>query len=80
MKPAPPAGAPPVVDHPPHYQAAGLQCIEVIEKFGLGYHLGNVVKYILRADRKGEAIADLQKAAWYLAREIARREQGREQG
>lgn len=63
------------VDHPAHYQGAnGLEAIAVIEAFGLGFHLGNAVKYVLRAGKKGEALVDLKKARFYLDREIARRE------
>ena len=40
----------------------------------MGFNLGNAVKYIWRADLKGEALEDLRKAAWYIAREIQRRE------
>lgn len=65
------------VDHPPHYQSNGVEAIEVIEAFGLGFHLGNAVKYVLRAGRKGDALTDLRKARWYLDREIARREAGK---
>ena len=44
------------VDHPPHYQsAAGIEAIDVIEAFGLGFCLGNAVKYILRAAFRGYA-------------------------
>lgn len=63
---------PEAVNHPPHYQANGLEVIDVIEAFGLGFRLGNAVKYILRAGRKGAALEDLNKARWYLDREIAR--------
>ena len=62
------------VDHPAHYQsAAGIEAIDVIEAFGLGFNLGNSIKYILRAGRKETAktLEDLKKAAWYLQREIA---------
>jgi hypothetical protein len=62
------------VDGPPHYQANGVEAIEVIEAFGLGFNLGNTVKYVLRAGRKGDALTDLKKASWYLDREIAARE------
>ena len=62
------------VDHPPHYKANGLEAIDVIEAFGLGFCLGNTVKYVLRAGRKGDDVEDLKKAAWYLSREIANRE------
>lgn len=62
------------VHSPSHYQAGEMQTIDVIEAFGLGFHLGNVVKYVLRAGRKDAAIQDLQKAKWYLEREIERRQ------
>jgi hypothetical protein len=58
------------VDHPKHYQGKGLEAITVIESFRLGFNLGNVIKYVLRAGRKGDALSDLKKAAWYLKREI----------
>jgi hypothetical protein len=63
------------VDHPPHYGGAKnlYEAIKVIEAWGLNFHLGNSVKYVARAGRKGDAIEDLEKAQWYLAREIARR-------
>jgi hypothetical protein len=59
------------VNHPAHYQAGGIEAVDVIEAFGLGYHLGNVVKYVLRAGRKGSALEDAKKAKWYLERAIA---------
>lgn len=62
------------VEHPPHYNANGIEVIEVIEAFGLGFNLGNVVKYICRSDLKQNAIEDLRKARWYLTREIENRE------
>ena len=66
------------VDHPSHYQtASGLEVIDVIEAFELNFHLGNTFKYIARAGKKGDseekAVNDLEKSAWYLLREIARR-------
>jgi hypothetical protein len=62
------------VNHPPHYKGAnGIETIDVIEAFGLGFHLGNTIKYVLRAGRKnGATLEDLKKARWYLDREIAR--------
>ena len=60
------------VNHPPHYKANGIEAIDVIEAFGLGFNLGNAVKYILRAGRKGDAKDDLAKARWYIEREIGR--------
>jgi hypothetical protein len=59
------------VNSPPHYRRRGIEAIDVIEAFELNFHLGNVVKYILRHGDKG-GLQDLEKAAWYLAREINR--------
>jgi hypothetical protein len=58
------------VNHPPHYKAGGIETIDFIEAKSLNYNLGNVVKYITRADHKGSKLEDLQKAQWYLAREL----------
>lgn len=66
--------APDPVAHPPHYKSGDMEVIDVIEAFGLGFHLGNVVKYLLRAGRKGDALTDLKKGAWYLERHIKRLE------
>lgn len=63
--------APDMVNHPPHYKVGGIETIDFIEAKGLNYHLGNVVKYVTRADHKGERLENLQKAKWYLEREIA---------
>lgn len=60
------------VNHPAHYQGNGIESIEVIEGFELGFHLGNAVKYILRAGKKGDRIEDIRKAIWYLNREVLR--------
>jgi len=59
------------VNHPPHYKVGGIETIDFIESKELGYNLGNVVKYITRSDHKGNKLQDLQKAQWYLSREIA---------
>jgi len=58
------------VNHPPHYTAGGIETIDFIEAKGLDYNLGNVVKYITRAEHKGDKIKDLQKAQWYLSRAL----------
>ena len=60
------------VNHPEHYGGKDDPCeaIKVIEAWGLGFNLGNVVKYISRAGKKGSAIEDLKKAQFYLDREI----------
>jgi hypothetical protein len=62
------------VDHPQHYTShpSGVECITVTEH--MGFNLGNAVKYIWRADLKADALEDLRKAAWYLNREIERRQ------
>ena len=58
------------VNHPPHYKAGGIETIDFIEAKSLNYNLGNVIKYITRADLKGNKLEDLQKAQWYLNREV----------
>lgn len=62
------------VDHPAHYSHGGVEAIDVIEAWDLGFSLGNCVKYISRADHKGKRLEDLRKASWYLLREIGREE------
>lgn len=61
--PPPPAD---VVNHPAHYTAGGIETYDYIVAKGLSYELGNVVKYVSRADHKGNKLEDLQKARWYL--------------
>lgn len=62
------------VNHPKHYNAGKIECIEFIEDqgFGEGFCLGNAMKYIARAGKKDPAtkIEDLKKARWYLSRQI----------
>lgn len=62
------------VNHPAHYTDGKIEVIDFIEDKKLGYHLGNAVKYISRAGKKDpdKYIEDLQKAVWYLQREIKR--------
>ena len=62
-----------VVEHPSHYggKTNTYEAIKVIEAWNLGFHLGNVVKYISRAGKKHDRVLeDLKKAAWYLQRYI----------
>ena len=59
------------VNHPSHYQQ-GIEPIEVIESWDLNFNLGNVIKYTLRAPYKENMIQDLEKAKWYLERELQR--------
>ena len=61
---------PDTVNHPAHYKIGGIETIDFIEAKNLGYNLGNVVKYITRADHKGNKLEDLRKAQWYLTRAI----------
>ena len=62
------------VHHPKHYTShpSGVECIQVVEH--MNFNRGNAVKYIWRAGEKDKAaeIQDLEKARWYLDREIAR--------
>ena len=62
------------VEHPEHYQTStGLEAIDVIEAFFHdNFHLGNAFKYLARAGKKGDYVEDLQKAVWYLQRELDR--------
>ena len=62
------------VAHPSHYtaHASGVECITITEH--MGFNLGNALKYIWRCDLKRDAIEDLRKAAWYIEREIQKRE------
>lgn len=62
------------VCHPAHYTDGSIEVIDYIEDKGLGYHLGNAVKYISRAGKKDPAkkLEDLRKARWYLDRYIER--------
>lgn len=64
------------VHHPKHYTShpSGIECIQITEH--MGFNLGNAMKYIWRADLKNDAIEDMKKAAWYINREIAKREKG----
>lgn len=61
------------VNHPSHYGGdTTYEAIKVIEAWQLGFHLGNVLKYIRRADEKETHLQNLKKARWYLDRQIAR--------
>ncbi len=63
------------VNHPAHYGGdTPYEAIKVIEAWDLGFCLGNAVKYISRAGKKGSLVEDLKKARWYIDREIAKHE------
>ena len=59
------------VSHPSHYNQ-GIEPIDIIESWDLNFSLGNAIKYILRSPYKGKQIEDLEKARWYIDREIER--------
>jgi hypothetical protein len=58
------------VNHPAHYTTGKIEVIDFIEDKQLGFHEGNVVKYVVRAKHKGRELEDLKKARWYLDRAI----------
>lgn len=62
-----------IVNHPDHYTShpSNIEAITLCEHEN--FCIGNALKYILRAGRKGDAVTDLRKAVWYLEREIARK-------
>lgn len=64
------------VNHPSHYTShpSGVECIQIVE--WMSFNVGNAVKYLWRADEKGSPLEDLEKAAWYITREIERRKSG----
>ena len=61
-----------MIDHPNHYGGEDnpYEAIKVIEEWDLGFNLGNVIKYISRAGKKQDKKEDLQKATWYINREL----------
>lgn len=61
------------VNHPKHYtdHPSGIECIQITEH--MGFNLGNAMKYIWRCDLKKDAIEDLEKAVWYINRELQKR-------
>lgn len=65
------------INSPPHYNAGGVEAIDAIDAWGLGFCLGNVVKYVARAGKKDPAklVEDLKKARWYLDRRIKQLEE-----
>lgn len=70
-----PIPKPESINHPQHYGGdTTYEAIKVIEAWNLGFCLGNTVKYIARAGKKGPSLEDLQKARWYLDREIQNRQ------
>mgnify|MGYP003512457546 CR=1 FL=1 len=62
------------VNQPKHYtkHPSGVECIQITEH--MNFLLGNAMKYIWRADLKN-GVEDLQKAVWYINREISKRKE-----
>ena len=65
-----------MINHPSHYTDGNIEVIDFIEDKRLNYHRGNALKYLCRAGKKDPAkeVEDLQKAIWYINREIQRLE------
>lgn len=65
-----------MINHPSHYTDGNIEVIDFIEDKKLNYHRGNALKYLCRAGKKDpeKEVEDLQKAAWYINREIQRLE------
>lgn len=61
-----------MVDHPQHYQGKSFEVIDIINDYSLNFELGNAIKYILRADKKGNKKQDLEKALWYINYELSK--------
>jgi len=68
------------VNHPAHYGGKNnpYEAIKVIEAWNLGFCLGNTIKYIARAGKKDATVQELEKALWYLKREIQKLKDGQE--
>lgn len=68
------------IDHPDHYGGADnpYEAIKIIEALDLGFGLGSMMKYVVRAGKKpgADLLEDLKKARWYLDREIQKLEKG----
>lgn len=64
------------VNRPRHYTSRDIEVIDIIEAWEMNFHLGNVVKYVLRHKEKN-GLEDLKKARWYLDREITKQEKGK---
>jgi len=68
-----------MVNHPSHYggKDSVYEVIKIIEHYDLGFHLGNTIKYVLRAGKKEDnLIQELEKAKWYLERKINQLKKG----
>ena len=63
-----------MINHPSHYGGSEnvYEVIKIIESLKLDFHIGNALKYIVRAGKKNQEkeLEDLQKAIWYIERKI----------
>jgi hypothetical protein len=61
-----------MVNHPPHYTShpSGVEAIDITQHFN--FNIGNAIKYLWRAGLKGNATQDLEKAEWYIKKELER--------
>jgi len=62
-----------VVEHPSHYNHGKYECIDIIDDLKLNFNLGSALKYIWRCGLKDDEVIELEKAKWYLEREIENR-------
>lgn len=58
------------VNHPAHYNTGKIEVIDAIEDWRLGFNDGTALKYIGRHKHKGRPKEDLEKAFWYIVREL----------
>lgn len=61
-----------MVNNPAHYQGKKFEVIDIINDYELNFELGNAIKYILRADKKGNKKQDLKKAIWYINHDLSK--------
>ncbi|ATF27197.1 hypothetical protein CNY62_02525 [Brochothrix thermosphacta] len=68
------------VNSPSHYNQTKIEAIDIIEDVTAGYqsnvkyHIGNAIKYLIRAPFKNNTVEDLKKAVWYIQRAIEKLE------
>ena len=62
-----------IVEHPAHYNHGKFECIDIIEDLKLNFNLGSCLKYLWRLGMKDDEITELEKAKWYLDRELQTR-------
>lgn len=62
------------INNPRHYNCGNIEVIDAIEDWNLGFHAGNVIKYVVRHMHKNKPLEDLKKARWYLDRLIVQME------